>query len=128
MHLDNLEFRTPLVDFPKRDGTVLGLLVSAVWQRRLKSLWAYVLGFQTVETLDFPNTAAQTSSDLTVLIPGAAVSDLVEVTAEPAAMVANSIYTAFVSAAGEVTVRFHNYSAGAINPPSAIFTIQARQP
>lgn len=40
--LDNLEFRSPLVDFPKRDGSSLGLLVNAIWQRRLKSLWDYV--------------------------------------------------------------------------------------
>lgn len=71
-------------------------------------------------TLDFPNTAAQTSSDLTITVTGAAVGDPVFL-AIPAAPDANSCFTAWVSGANTVTVRFNNYSAGAIDPASGSY-------
>src|SRR3990167_9511610 len=40
--LDTLEFRSPIADFPKRDGGSIGLFLNQVWQRRLKSLWEYI--------------------------------------------------------------------------------------
>ncbi len=73
-------------------------------------------------TLDFPNTSAQTSSDLTVSVTGAAVGDLVQV-GLPASIDANSSYMGWVSASNVVTVRFNNYSAGSINPASATFKV-----
>lgn len=71
--------------------------------------------------LDFPNTAAQTSSDLTITVTGAAVGDVVLLGVPAASVNADSCYTAFVSAANTVTVRFNNYSAGAIDPASGTF-------
>lgn len=71
-------------------------------------------------TLDFPNTAAQTSSDLTITVTGAAVGDAV-LLGTPATPDANSCFTAWVSAADQVTCRFNNYSAGAIDPASASY-------
>ena len=71
-------------------------------------------------TLDFPNTLAQQSSDLTITVTGAAVGDPVFL-AIPAAPDANSCYTAWVSAAGVVTVRFNNYSSAPIDPASGSF-------
>lgn len=73
-------------------------------------------------TLNFPNTTAQTSSDLTVTVTGAAVGDLVNV-GLPASIDANSNYSWWVSASNTVTVRFNNYSAGSINPASGSFNI-----
>lgn len=73
--------------------------------------------------LDFPNTAAQTSSDLTIALAGAAVNDMAVVGYDPVGLDANSCYTAFVDAAGSVTVRFNNYSAGAIDPGARDFTV-----
>lgn len=72
-------------------------------------------------SLDFPNTAAQNSSDLTITVTGAAVGDAVALGIPTAAVNANSEYTAWVSAADVVTVRFSNFSAGAINPASGTF-------
>src|SRR5262249_49607110 len=66
------------------------------------------------DTLDFPNTGAQDSSDLTITVPGAQVGDCVA-KATPAAP-AKSFYDAFVSAPNTVTVRFCNFSAAPIDP------------
>jgi len=71
--------------------------------------------------LDFPNTLAQTSSDLTIAVPGARVNDTVWLGAP--APPANSHFTAFVSAANTVTVRFINFSAAAIDPASGTFKV-----
>lgn len=73
-------------------------------------------------TLDFPNTAAQQSSDLTIAVTGASVGDPVFL-ATPAAPDANSCFTTWVSASGQVTVRFNNYSAGAIDPASGTYRV-----
>ena len=72
-------------------------------------------------TLDFSNTAAQTSADLTITVTGASVGD--EAIVSPPAFPANSMYSAFVSATNTVTVRFNNYSAGAIDPASGNFNV-----
>lgn len=70
--------------------------------------------------LNFGNTNAQLSADLTIAVVGAAVGDAVSI-GLPAAPDANSSYTGWVSATDVVTIRFNNYSAGAIDPASATF-------
>src|SRR3990167_2090193 len=40
--LDLLEFRTPITQLQRKDGTKLDFTLHDVWQRRLKSLWAFV--------------------------------------------------------------------------------------
>lgn len=73
--------------------------------------------------LDFGNTVAQTSTDLTIALTGAVLGDCVILGVPNAAVNANSDYTAWVSAADTVTVRFNNYSSGAIDPASATFRV-----
>lgn len=73
--------------------------------------------------LAFPLTAAQTSSDLTIAVTGAADGDVVSVGVPIAALLPDSCYTAFVSAAGVVTVRFNNYAAGAQTPAAGTFRV-----
>jgi hypothetical protein len=73
--------------------------------------------------LDFPNTLAQTSSDLTAAVTGARSGDAVLLGVPNAAVNANSSYTAWVSANDTVTIRFNNYSVAAINPASGTFKI-----
>jgi hypothetical protein len=74
--------------------------------------------------LNFPSTAAGTSSDLTIALVGAADGDIVALGVPIAAQNANSCYTAFVSAAGVVTVRFNNYQLlTAIDPASGTFRV-----
>jgi len=95
--------------------------------RWINELKRRTLGLEAAATLNFPNTSAQTSADLTVSVPGAALGDFVEVSAPVVSLAANSLYTAFVSDADEVTVRFHNYSAGAINPAEGEFRLRAKR-
>lgn len=73
--------------------------------------------------LNFPNTLAQTSSDLTIAVTGAADANVVLLGVPSAAVEANSSYSAWVDSAGSVTVRFSNYSAGALNPASGTFRV-----
>jgi len=72
-------------------------------------------------TLDFANTATNLSADLTITVTGATTNDFVIV--NPPAVSANTCYTAWVSAANTVTVRFNNYSAASVNPASGTFRV-----
>jgi hypothetical protein len=74
-------------------------------------------------TLNFPSTGAHSSSDLTITATGAAVGDAVTVAPGVAAIVANSCYTAWVSAANTVTVRYNHYGSGSSDPASAVFNV-----
>ena len=125
MALDTLEFRSPIVEVARRDGTTDQLLVNAVWQRRLTSLWNYVKRIRVSATLDFPSTATLATSTLTVNVANAALGDFVQVSPAAAGLIiTGSFYTGFVSAPGIATIMFCNMSAGAINPPSGVFQIQ----
>ncbi|MEY3387080.1 MAG: hypothetical protein RIR53_1891 [Bacteroidota bacterium] len=73
--------------------------------------------------LDFPNTATRTSSDLNITVTGAASGDMVALGVPNAAVVANTNYTAWVSADNTVTVRFNNYDNADKNPVSATFKV-----
>lgn len=73
-------------------------------------------------TLDFPSTNAQTSSELTVTVAGAASGDVVNI-GVPATTNANSCFTARVSATNTVTVKFNNYSASPIDPASGAYKV-----
>jgi hypothetical protein len=73
--------------------------------------------------LDFPSTSAQSSSDLTVSYTGAQTSHPVILSVPDGSAPLNTNYTAWVSSAGVVKVRFNNYSASAVNPASGTFTI-----
>jgi len=73
--------------------------------------------------LNFPNVATLNSSDLTITISGAQDGDPLSLGIPSAAVSAKSTYTAFVSSANTVTVRFNNYSSGSINPSSGTFKV-----
>lgn len=72
-------------------------------------------------SLDFPSTATNISSDLTITVTGATTNDFAIV--NPPAANANTCYTAWVSAANTVTVRFNNYSAASVNPTAGTFRV-----
>ena len=72
--------------------------------------------------LNFGNTLAATSSDLTITVNGAAAGDAVFIGVPNGSVNANSSFTAWVSGANTVTVRFNNYSGGAIDPANGTFT------
>jgi len=77
----------------------------------------------TTSTLDFPSTSAQTSSDLTITLTGAAVGDIPTVGVPNSSVLSNSSFSCWVSAANTVTVRFNNYSSGALDPTSGSFKV-----
>jgi hypothetical protein len=88
----------------------------AGWQQVANEIFA-------TASLNFPSTNAQNSSDLTITLTGAVDGDAVVLGVPNAAVNANSCYTAWVSAANTVTVRFNNYSSGAIDPAQATFKV-----
>ena len=88
----------------------------AGWQQIANEIFA-------TASLNFASTNAQNSSDLTITLTGAVDGDAVVLGVPNAAVNANSCYTAWVSAANTVTVRFNNYSSGAIDPAQATFKV-----
>jgi hypothetical protein len=74
-------------------------------------------------TLDFLSTNAQNSRDMTIAVTGAADGDVVSIGVPNAAVNANTSYSAWVSAANTVTVRFNNYSSGTVDPASGLFKV-----
>ena len=74
-------------------------------------------------TLDFPSTTTLLSADLTITVTGAADGDVVSLGVPNAAVNANTSYSAWVSAANTVTVRFNNYSSGTVDPASGTFKV-----
>jgi hypothetical protein len=75
-------------------------------------------------TLDFGNTTAQNSADLTITVTGAATGDVVSLGVPNGSVSANTCFTAWVSATDTVTVRFNNYSSGAVDPSSGTFKVK----
>jgi hypothetical protein len=74
-------------------------------------------------TLDFPSTLTMLSADLTITVTGASDGDVVSLGVPNAAVNANTFYSAWVSSANTVTVRFNNYSIGTVNPASGSFKV-----
>lgn len=72
-------------------------------------------------TLNFPSTLTLTSSDLTITVTGAADGDPVSVGVPNGSILANSNFTAWVSSANTVTIRFSNFSAISLDPASGSF-------
>lgn len=72
-------------------------------------------------TLDFANLAAIGCSDLTITVTGAVDGDDVVVSPPNVSMVANSTFTAWVSAANTVSVRFCTLISG--DPASGTFKV-----
>jgi hypothetical protein len=75
-------------------------------------------------TLDFGSTAAGASTDLTITVTGAASGDCVILGVPSGSMPANGSYSAWVSAADTVTVRFSNNDLiTAYDPASGTFRV-----
>jgi hypothetical protein len=72
---------------------------------------------------DFPSTPAQSSSDVTFSMVGSDIveGDAVIVRPMSAVLLPNSCYTAWCSGAGQVTLRFNNYSSAAQDPAVGVF-------
>lgn len=70
--------------------------------------------------LDFPSIASGASADLTITVTGAAIGDSVSL-GLPASPMTGITFNGFVSSADTVSVRAHNYTAGALDPASATY-------
>ncbi|MEN9282267.1 MAG: hypothetical protein RL594_1202 [Bacteroidota bacterium] len=84
-------------------------------------LWKQLISASA--TLDFPITATRTSSDLTITVTGVTSGDMVALGVPNTAVLANSCYTAWVSADDVVTVRFNNFDNAEKNPVSGTFKV-----
>lgn len=74
--------------------------------------------------LDFPSTAASSSSDLSIAVTGATTNDVATVQAPPIVQLANSTWTCFASN-DTVYVRFSNVqTVGALDPGPASFSVK----
>lgn len=73
--------------------------------------------------LDFDSTNAQTSADAIVMVIEADVGDVVALGVPSTSVLPNSSYSAWVSAANTVTVRFSNHSSGTLSPASGNFRV-----
>lgn len=71
--------------------------------------------------LNFGSVAAQSFADLTITVTGAVAGDSVALGVPIEAVTGGIVYSAWVSASNTVTVRAHNYSAGALDPASGTF-------
>lgn len=86
--------------------------------------WAYQPFPQGSATLDFPNTAAGTSSDLTLTVSTAKDGDPIMLAVPNGSTVSNGVFTAWISADNTATVRFTNNSLlAALNPASGTFVV-----
>jgi hypothetical protein len=96
---------------------------AAVLEMLRPSIYPDVKGPHLDVVLDFPNTPANTASDLAVAWQGIELDDTVLVTPEGGAF-GDGIVSAWPSTAGEVTVRYLNATVGAVDPPSQTFHMQ----
>lgn len=98
-------------------GTVVGVEADGVWVAETKRA-----NLTATAALDFPSIAAVASADLTIAVLGAVVGESVSL-GLPAAPTAGLVFNAFVSAAGVVTVRASNITAGAVDAASATYRV-----
>ncbi len=123
---DRITFNTAVVAAQRDDaGRITGYFFTEFWQRWFSALYNLLFFIQVKATLDFPNTPAQTSSDLTVAIRGARPLDFVELSTPVPPN--DTCYFAFVGANDVVTIRFCNFSAGAVDPAEADFNLRLRK-
>lgn len=79
-------------------------------------------------TLNFGSTAAGASTDLTITVTGAADGDAVMLGVPNGSTVANGVFSAWVSAADTVTVRFSNNDLlTALDPASGTFKVSVNK-
>lgn len=97
------------------DGTNYYVTSSAVRYTMAKTLTGSA-------SLDF-TAGARLSHDLTITVTGATTNDFVIVNPPSASISANTCYTAWVSAANTVTVRFNNYTSATVNPTAGTFRV-----
>lgn len=74
-------------------------------------------------SLNFVSTAANSSSVLTITVPGAVDGDMVRLSVTGTGVPAQGCYFAWVSAANTVSIRFINNTIAAVDPGLALFRV-----
>jgi hypothetical protein len=109
---------TPEAGALEWDGTNLFLTTSGAVRQTINT------GLTATATLDFPSTANAGVSELTVAVANAALSDVVSLGIPNGSVPAAATnFSAWVSAAGTVTIRFTNNSGVAQDPASGSFKV-----
>ena len=109
---------TPEVGAVEWNGTNLFLTTSGGVRQTINQ------GLTATSTLDFASTNNAAYTDLTVTVTGANLNDVVSLGIPNGSVpAANSNFTAWVSAANTVTVRFNNNSGVAQDPASGSFKV-----
>lgn len=103
------------------DGTDMFLDNGALTAATRQKICRVLTG--TFPATNFGLTGAQSSTDIVVALTGAALNDPVFIGVPNAAVNADTCYTAWVSSPNNVTIRFNNYSAGAIDPGVGTFKV-----
>lgn len=78
--------------------------------------------FAVSAAVDFPSVAANSHADKEISAPGAKAGRPVAL-GLPAAPPAGLVFQAFVSAAGKVKIRAHNYTGAAVDAPGGTYTV-----
>ena len=98
-------------------GLIIMTLVIAAFSTR-----SHIPTYSGSATLDFPNTAAGGTSDLTITVTGAATGDFVILSPSEGSITGNGGFIARVSSANTVTVtHFNNALLAGSNPASGVF-------
>lgn len=74
-------------------------------------------------TLDFGNVLSSSSETKTITVIGAVNGDAVALGVGNSAQAGSGIFTAWVSAADTVSVKFTNNTGGSLDPGSDLFTV-----
>lgn len=89
----------------------------------------YILAktLKSTATLDFPNTANGSFSDLTITLTGVVAGDPLALSIDNASVPSNNIaYTCWVSSSNTISIRFSNNElVSSVNPASGSFTVSA---
>jgi hypothetical protein len=113
-----INLTTPEAGAVEWDGANLFLTTSGAVRQTINQ------GLTATATLDFPSTNNDSFSDLTVAVANAALNDVVSLGIPNGSVpTAATNFSAWVSAAGTVTIRFTNNSGVAQDPASGSFKV-----
>jgi hypothetical protein len=117
--------KTPNIIQKNVDTTTYKLVVVDGSGNHFKSNWQSVPAMLTATSvLNFGSTAAGTSTDLTITVNGAVDGDAVSLGVPNASTTSNGSFSAWVSAANTITVRFSNNDlTNALDPASGTFRV-----
>jgi len=90
--------------------------------RAASKTYSFVISLSGSTTWDIPNLAAAANSSTTITVTGAVVGDMVVVS--PAMPSAGVVVAGDVTSADTVTIRGHNASGGAVDPPSTTYRVK----